>query len=157
MSQHPLPLHSSRPPSTANFIGGLVGGCTGALIRGGFTWQNLQQGELFGLLASLPSAGIGLLCGAIAGAFCRPVLGALVGAGLSAGVFGLFLLPIGYLFVLLGSPIVVAEFSWSYFLQKAVAGAIAGAIGGYVGKRYQPHRAAELQPADQTPIVDGRL
>ncbi len=147
MDQLPLPPARTRPSSTAILTGGLVGGVLGALVRGWFTSQNLQQSGVFELLVCLPSAGIGLLCGAIAGAFCRPLLGALIGAGLSAGVLGLFLLPIGYLLTLLGSPDAIAEFSWPYLLQKAVAGAIAGAVGGYVGKRFQPPSDGEIQPA----------
>jgi hypothetical protein len=153
MDQLPLPPGRSRPSSTAILVGGLVGGVFGGLIRGWFTSQNLQPSGLFELLVSLPSASIGLLCGAIAGAFCRPLLGALVGAGLSAGVFGLFLLPIGYLLALVGAPFVVAEFSWPFLLQKAVAGAIAGAIGGLVGQWFDRRHDHHRPPRDPASVT----
>ena len=116
---------------TCIFIGALVGGVVGALVRGGFTFYNLRAGGELGLLAAMPSAGIGFLCGAVAGGFCRAWMGALLGAVLSAGVFALFLLPFAYVF----SVERVGDFTWYYLIQRAVAGAVAGGIGGWIGGR----------------------
>lgn len=79
--------------------------------------------------------------------------GALIGAGLSAGVFGLFLLPISYLWALLGSPFAIAEFRWPYLLHKAVAAAIAGAAPGYAGKLIQPPSDVNVPPSGQPPLA----
>ncbi len=118
----------------AMILGGLVGALLGALIRGGITLFHLRGGEAFGVLGSLPSAGIGFLCGAIAGATCRAWLGALIGAVLSAGVFGLFVIPFAYLFSHFDATDKVTAFTWPLFIQKAIAGAVAGGIGAFVGK-----------------------
>lgn len=115
-------------------IGGLVGALLGALIRGGITLFHLREGEAFGVLGSLPSAGIGFLCGAIAGATCRAWLGAIIGAVLSAGVFGLFVIPFAYLFAQFNAAEKVTEFTWPLFIQKAIAGAVAGGVGALVGR-----------------------
>ncbi len=118
----------------AMILGGLVGALLGALIRGGITLFHLSGGEAFGVLGSLPSAGIGFLCGAIAGATCRAWLGALVGGVLSAGVFGLFVIPVAYLFSQFNAADAVTEFTWPLFIQKAIAGAVAGGVGAFVGR-----------------------
>jgi hypothetical protein len=115
-------------------LGALVGALLGALIRGGITLFHLREGEAFGVLGSLPSAGIGFLCGAIAGATCRAWLGALIGAVLSAGVFVLFVIPFAYLFAHFDAVEKVTAFSWPLFIQKAIAGAVAGGVGAFVGK-----------------------
>ncbi|MEY4567150.1 MAG: hypothetical protein RLY14_2120 [Planctomycetota bacterium] len=115
-------------------IGGIVGALIGAVIRGGITFYHLREGEVFGLLASLPSASIGFLCGAIAGCWCRGSIGALIGALLSAGVFGLFFLPFAYVLSLFDAADKATEFAWPLFLQKAIAGGIAGGVGGLVGR-----------------------
>jgi hypothetical protein len=115
-------------------LGGLTGALIGAVIRGAFTFLNLQDAGLFGLLSSLPSAGIGFLCGAIAGCFCHVWKGIFLGAFLSAGMFGLFVLPFAFLFHIFDAVEKVGEFTWLYFVQKAIAGAIAGGLGGFVGR-----------------------
>lgn len=115
-------------------IGGFVGALIGTLVRGGITFYHLRVGEAFGLLASLPSAGIGFLCGAIAGCWCRGWTGALIGALLSAGMFGLFVLPCAYVFAQFNAADKVTEFTWPLFVQKAIAGGIAGGVGGLVGR-----------------------
>lgn len=115
-------------------LGALVGALLGALIRGGITLYHLREGEAFGVLGSLPSAGIGFLCGAIAGATCRAWLGALLGAALSAGVFVLFVVPVAYLFAHFNAVEKVTEFTWPLFIQKAIAGAVAGGVGAFVGR-----------------------
>jgi hypothetical protein len=134
MTQKNVIHKKSRLTPTGMLLGGLVGALVGGLVRGGFTFYNLRAGAGFGLLASLPSAGIGFLCGAIAGCFCRGWVGALLGAFLSGGVFGLFVLPVAYLFALFNAADKVGDFTWPYFVQKAIAGAIAGGIGGFVGR-----------------------
>ncbi len=88
---------------------------------------------MLGVFAFLPSAGIGLLCGSIAEATGRVWLGALLGAILSAGIFGLFVLPVASCFSFLEPEKWLAEFTWIYFAQKGAAGAIGGALGGFVG------------------------
>lgn len=129
--------HGTRRKSslttTGMLYGGMIGGLVCAFVRGGITLFNLQGGAEIGFLASLPSAGIGFLCGAVAGSFCRWPLGAMLGAFLSAGVFGLFVIPVAYVFSLFGAAHDVGTFTFSFFIQKAFAGAIAGGIGGYTG------------------------
>ena len=115
--------HGSRRKSglttTGMLYGGMVGGLVGAFVRGGITLYNLRDGAEIGLLASLPSAGIGFLCGAVAGCFCRWRLGASIGAFLSAGVFGLFVMPVAYVFSLFGAADKVSTFTFSLFIACA--------------------------------------
>jgi hypothetical protein len=125
--------------------GALAGATVGAAARGGFTYYNLvaaaaqvgvRDAALTGLasLALLPSAGIGLLCGAIAGAFGRPAFGSALGAALSAGVFALFVLPFSCCLSAFQVEKLVWDFSSLFFVQKAIAGALAGGVGGFVGR-----------------------
>jgi hypothetical protein len=150
MSQQYVMRSKPRLTGSGIFLGGLVGGLVGFLVRGGITFYNLRGGAELGFLASLPSGGIGFLCGAIAGAFCRPWLGALLGTVLSAGVFGLFLLPFSYFFSLFLAASTVVDFT-SFFLQKAIAGAIAGGVGGYVGSLIVASENNTRQPWEEPP------
>ena len=90
---------------------------------------------MLAFFALLPSAGIGFLCGAIAGAVGKPGWSALIGAALSVGIFGLFVLPFAFCFAAVEAETWLVEFTWLYFVQKAAAGAIGGALGGYVASR----------------------
>ena len=87
-------------------------------------------------VVALPSAGIGLLVGAIAGGLGRPLLGAAVGAILSGVIFEFFMFACASLLghfeqgrgdAFLGQTLV-------YGLEMAVAGAVAGGVGGLVGR-----------------------
>ena len=89
----------------------------------------------------LPSAGIGLLVGAIAGAIAKPGKGALVGFVLSAFVFELFMLTcasfVGDIESVFGRSDSAKKFlmdALPYALLMGLAGAAAGAIGGKVGQ-----------------------
>ena len=92
----------------------------------------------------LPSAGIGLLVGAIAGAVGRPLLGAAIGAILSGVVFEFFMFAcaslIGVISQKAGSDFLFQTLI--YGTEMALAGAIAGAVGGLAGQ-------SELTGSDQ--------
>lgn len=117
--------------------GAAVGAAIGFVARGAVVLLNLGGAVgPFGMLA-LPSAGIGALAGAIAGATGRPLRGALVGAILSGVIFEFFMFACASL---------IGGFSQKasgdfltqtvvYGLEMAIAGALAGGIGGAVGKR----------------------
>ena len=90
----------------------------------------------------LPSASIGILVGAVAGAIGRPLIGAGIGAVLSAVIFELFMLPcaslIGTFGALTGDTDADTEFlkqTVTYLVQMGIAGAIGGGVGGAVGSR----------------------
>ena len=119
-----------------------VGGGLCAIGRAGVVLLNIGEVNTLTILISLPSAAIGLLVGAIAGAFASPGKGALIGAILSGIIFELFMLPCVFVFGTIGdvfgnydagSSFLVS--TWPYFIEMAAVGAIAGAIGGVVGKR----------------------
>jgi hypothetical protein len=127
-------------------LGALVGALIGACARAAVVFLNL--GHAGGALPALalPSAGIGLLVGAIAGAIGRPLLGAVVGAVLSGVVFELFMCACAS---------VIGTFSQKaggdflsqtliYALEMGAAGALAGGIGGLVGM-------ATATPGDRPP------
>ena len=126
-------------------VGALVGAAVGAGLRGGFTLFNLRFGDAahqaLALIAFLPSVAVGPLSGGIAGALAKPGWGALLGAGISAGLFGLCVLPWAVLLESAGAGGELTAFTWPYFLQKAAAGAIAGTVGGYIGARSLAARA----------------
>jgi hypothetical protein len=128
-------------------VGALVGAGVGAVVRGGFTLFNLAFGDgahaALALVAFLPSVVVGALSGGIAGALGKAGWGALIGAGISVGLFGLCVLPWAVVLERAGAAGEFTSFSWPYFLQKGFAGAIAGAIGGYIGGRSLAARAKE--------------
>lgn len=99
------------------------------LARGAATlWHVGGAGDL-ALWLAIPSAGLGVLVGAIAGATGRPIAGAGVGAALSAGVLLLFLAPLAYLL----GPRVVGELTGRFLIEMTVAGAVGGGLGGLAG------------------------
>ena len=122
----------TRMKDRLSLNGALVGGVACAVLRAAFTYYNVLHAEatddiargVLGVFAFLPSAGIGLLCGSIAGATGRVWLGALLGALLSVGIFGLFVLPFAFCFSFVEPEKWLAEFTWVYFAQKGTAGAI---------------------------------
>ena len=113
-----------------------VGALLGCFGRGAVVLLNL--GPDGGPLATiaLPSAGIGLLVGAIAGAFGRPLLGAAVGAVLSGLVFELFICACASLIGSFSQKAGEDFFTQTlvYGLEMALVGAIAGGVGGLVGR-----------------------
>jgi hypothetical protein len=117
-------------------VGAGVGALIGCVARAAVVFVNL--GPVEGPLTSiaLPSAGIGLLTGAIAGAFGRPLLGAAVGAVLSGVVFELFMFAcssvIGSFSAKAGADFLSQTLI--YGLEMAIAGAIAGGVGGLLGQ-----------------------
>jgi len=118
-------------------VGATVGAILCAVGRSLVVFWMIQQPVL---IFMLPSAAIGLLVGAIAGAIGRPFVSALTGAILSAIVFELFLLPcaslLGTFGDFTGNANADAEFMQStlkYLIGMAVAGGIGGGIGGAVG------------------------
>lgn len=136
-----------------------MGGASCAILRAGFTYYNLtgaEQGDdvvrgLLAFYALIPSAGIGFLCGAIAGATKRLWLGALTGAVLSAGLLLLFAMPFAWLFALFGLDQWFAKFTLPYFLQKGTAGALGGAFGGFLGGRIESADAPPTLVTDLWP------
>lgn len=125
--------HGRGGSTASRVVGAAVGGLAGAVIRGGMTHSHLREGDALGLLASLPSAGIGFLCGALAGCWCRGLTGVVLGSALSAGIFVLFVLPVAFLAAIFGAGGKVVDFSWPLLVEKAVAGGVAGGLGGFVG------------------------
>jgi len=126
-----------------------VGALVGCLCRGAVVLLNIgDAGGAFAIVA-LPSAGIGLLVGAIAGAIGRPLVGAIVGAILSGAVFELFVFAcislVGSFDHNAGGDILSQTFV--YCLEMAVAGAVAGGVGGFVGRQ----DVATAKPAPTTP------
>jgi hypothetical protein len=123
----------------------MVGAIAGGLARGVVVAFHVGVSSLW---LAFPSAGIGALVGAIAGATGRPGKGAIVGATLSALIFGLVIMTASRLLDLVGTAVGEAGaggpfLAWSlpYFLQMAVAGAIGGSIGGAAGKTVADRRA----------------
>ena len=134
----------SNSQLTISATGALVGALICAAGRAGVVMLNIGEAGTLAILVSLASAAIGLLVGAIAGAFANPLKAALVGAMLSGVIFELFMLPCAHLFGTFGDVIGKVDAgknflisTWPYFLEMAGVGAIAGAIGGLVGKRRQ--------------------
>ncbi len=121
-------------------VGALVGAVGRALVA--LCWLAIQGAGPEAFILVLPSAAIGLLVGAIAGALRKPLRGAVVGFVLSAVVFELFMfacasaLPTGGIFRGPGA----GEFLWKalpYMLLMGLAGAAAGGIGGAVASAGQ--------------------
>jgi hypothetical protein len=112
-----------------------MGALVGCLGRATVVLINLGHNGAPAVLA-MPSAGIGLLVGAIAGAFGQPLLGAIVGAVLSGAVFELFVFAcvstIGTLDARGGANFISQTVV--YCLEMAVTSAVAGAVGGLVGR-----------------------
>jgi hypothetical protein len=112
-----------------------------------------------GSFLALPSAGIGLLVGAIAGAIGKPVHGAVAGFFLSALIFELFSWSCASGFNLFGSLVGEQQAGREillrllpYMLLMGVAGAVGGGIGGLVGQsnlRQQAAREKLAPPQDQ--------
>jgi hypothetical protein len=111
-----------------------------------------------GHIIALPSAGVGLLVGAIAGALGKPLRGAIVGLILSAFVFELFMFAcaslIGGMADLLGHKGAESEFLTEmlpYTLLMGLAGAAAGGIGGAVGSatRKNGKSTVKMDPGPQ--------
>lgn len=118
--------------------GALVAAFAGAVLRA--TVVLYHTGGQMPMLA-LPSAGIGLLVGGIAGASGRPLRGAAIGAILSGLIFELFLLSCASVFgtaaTLLGDAGAGGRLhsgALPYLAQMALAGAVAGALGGAAGR-----------------------
>jgi len=146
----------SNTQSRISLIGALTGALVCAFGRAGVVLLNIGEAGTVAVLVSLASAAIGLLVGAIAGAFAKPVKGALIGAILSGIIFELFMLPCAHLFgtvgEFFGNQDLGRDFLVStlpYFLEMAAAGAIAGTIGGLVGKRQKETQLALESKGDR--------
>jgi hypothetical protein len=138
-------------------FGALAGACAGAALRslvaiafiyyiqnwGGSFWGEGNRRDVFAQFGQFVflSAGIGFFIGGLAGATCNPVVGAGLGAILSAGCcFGLVVMPL-FPVLLMSGPSNTADRIEMYealggLAGMAFAGAAAGAIGGAVGRRY---------------------
>jgi hypothetical protein len=127
-------------------IGALVGAAGRALVV--FCWLGPNAG-----IFALPSAGIGILVGAIAGSLGKPLRGALVGFFLSAFVFELFMFAcasaLGNVTRIFGAKDAEATFlteALPYALLMGVAGAAAGGIGGAVGSASRKNGPLGVKP-----------
>jgi hypothetical protein len=114
-------------------VGALVGAAGRALVV--LCWFGPGA-----IIFALPSAAIGLLVGAIAGALGKPIRGAIVGCVLSAVVFELFMFAcaslLGDIGRIFGDKDAGTKFLTDvlpYTLLMGLAGAAAGGIGGAVG------------------------
>lgn len=119
-------------------VGAVVGSVIGGLARGTVVLFHTGASSFW---LAFPSAGIGALVGAIAGASAQPRRGALIGGLLSAAIFGLLLLSgtflMGRIDALLGEQGSGASFlKWGvpYLLEMTIAGAFAGWAGATAGK-----------------------
>jgi hypothetical protein len=135
-------LKAGERPRASRVTGAVAGALVGGLARGAVVLLNFGTRPGGFVPFALPSATIGLLVGGIAGAFCRPLLGAVVGAVLSGVVFELFMTAgasmLGYFNPQRGTDF-MAE-TLIYGLEMAVAGALAGGVGGLIGKLAHPSR-----------------
>lgn len=136
--------------ATGAGVGAVVGAVGRALVVIG--WLGPAA-----LIVALPSAGIGLLVGAIAGGLGKPLRGALVGFLLSAFVFELFMFAcasaLGDVAQLWGEKDKGRMFLTEvlpYTLFMGLAGAAAGFIGGIVGREGRKND----QPADGSASLD---
>ena len=138
--------------------GALVGAGIGAVGRGLVVFCFLGPA----IIIALPSAGIGLLVGAISGALGKPLYGALLGFVLSAFVFELFICAcasaLGSIGELVGDSHADTAFltrMLPYMLLMGVAGAAAGAIGGFVGKSSLQNEQLKLvSPTEKLPQAE---
>jgi hypothetical protein len=113
-----------------------VGALVGFFGRGAVVLLNFDSVGASLPVIALPSAGIGLLVGAIAGGLGRPLLGAAVGAILSGIVFEFFMFACASLigsFDQTGGAAFLSQ-TLVYGLEMAVAGALAGGVGGLAGR-----------------------
>lgn len=105
---------------------------------GGKWWDG--AGSMF--LASIISGIIGAGIGALAGSTCKPLLGALIGAGLSGGTcFGLFVLPTELMIGMShpgGFDRIETVEVFGGFVAMILAGGFSGALGAAIGKRATP-------------------
>ena len=133
--------------------GAMVGAAVGAAARGAVVWLNL--GGQSPVVFVLPSAAVGVLVGLIAGGMTKPIMGAIVGAALSAVVFELFMLPcaslIGTIGSITGDDQAGGKFLQAtliYALEMGLAGLMAGGIGSWAGNRLEQSRTLpqELKP-----------
>jgi hypothetical protein len=137
-------------------LGALVGALTGAATRylvalgfiyyihhwGGAWWGEESPGSEMDQMEqtfALWSAGIGLFVGAVGGVTCRPLLGTVVGAMLSATCcLGLFVLP-ATLALQLSGPNTLDRIETVEILgglaAMTLAGALAGGVGAAAGRR----------------------
>ena len=121
--------------------GAVVGALVGAVGRAAVVLVWMAVVGIWGapITVVLPSAAIGLLVGAIAGAQGKPVRGAVVGAVLSGCVFELFICACAS--VLHSIPLLdrgadeLFGKTLPYALLMGLAGAAAGGIGGAVATR----------------------
>lgn len=116
--------------------GAAIGALVGFVARGAVVFLNLGVAREQAIAIALPSAGIGLLVGAIAGAVGRPLIGAAVGAVLSGFVFELFMFACASLigaFSPNGGRDLLSQ-TLIYALEMALAGALAGFAGGLVAR-----------------------
>jgi hypothetical protein len=116
-----------------------------------------------GAIVALPSAAIGLLVGAIAGAMGKPLRGAVVGFALSAVVFETFMCACASALPtegILGRPNAGMAFLTEmlpYTLLMGLAGAAAGGIGGAVAiaARKNGESGGETAPGPGGPVEPG--
>jgi hypothetical protein len=142
-------------------VGALVGAAGRALVV--LCW--LGPGAI---IFALPSAAIGLLVGAIAGALGKPVRGAIVGFVLSAVVFELFMFAcasvLGDMGSIFGGKDAGTTFLTQvlpYTLLMGLAGVAAGGIGGAVGSAARKNDQPDVKggsgrggAAEQGPAAD---
>lgn len=121
--------------------GALTGAAVGGLARGSVAWIHLVfpwggSAALSLFTLALPSAGIGVLVGLIAGSFRHPATAAWVGAILSGVVFEFFMFACASLIRLFDHDAAnrfLIE-TLIYALEMAAAGALAGLVGSLAGR-----------------------
>ncbi|QDS95089.1 hypothetical protein FF011L_38730 [Roseimaritima multifibrata] len=127
-------MKSLRVSPTGAIVGAVICAIGRSLV---VVWALGEPAWIF----MFPSAGIGLLVGAISGSIGRPLLSAIIGALLSAIVFEFFLVPcvslVGVFGNSTGNNDAASDFMFStlkYLIGMAVAGGIGGGVGGAVGR-----------------------
>ena len=141
--------------------GAVAGAILGAVGRAAVVFFTLDSPPM---IFMLPSAAIGVLVGIMAGGLGRPLLGAAVGALLSAIIFELFLLPCASMLGTVGQ--IVGKDGWSqgflreafpYFLQMGLAGAIAGGLGGGMGRLMDWRKLNEEKEQEKSNAIEDAL
>ena len=137
--------------------GAAVGAVVGCVARAAVVILNVMGHGGEGVPAAfiLPSAVIGLLVGAVAGAVGKPLLGATVGAVLSGVIFELFMCSCASLIGSFSREASDRFLSHTliYGLEMALAGAVAGGVGGLVGQIAD--REVPLEPVALPPLGEG--
>ncbi|WP_153555726.1 hypothetical protein [Roseimaritima sediminicola] len=157
-------------------IGALTGAGVSAVSRVGVVLFFFPE-LIVNPIVLLPSAGLGVLVGMIAGALRPPLIAAGTGALLSAIVLELFILPCASLLGAFGSLLGDDRAGHDFLIQTSIylvgmgiAGAVGGGVGSLIGQlaEAEPLEPQLLEPqllepqpvqacADEAPVYEARV